>query len=120
MLDWELCTLGDVLVDLGGLIMYWAGDDSGAASQSPPTSVEGFVSADQVAELYQEAVGDEVPDLDFHVAFAHWRSACIIEGVYARYLNDAMGDKAPGDLADFRARVDWLAERADRAASRLR
>ena len=120
VLDWELCTLGDVLADLGGLIMYWAGDDSGAALQSPPTSVEGFVSADDVAELYQEAVGDAVPDLDFYVAFAHWRSACIIEGVYARYLSDSMGDKAPGDLADFRARVDWLAERADRAASRLR
>jgi aminoglycoside phosphotransferase (APT) family kinase protein len=121
VLDWELCTLGDVLADLGQLFVYW-GDPrhDGHALESPPTIEEGFLTLDDLASRYAQRSGRDLSDLDFYVAFATWKVACILEGVYARYLGGAMGDKAPQHgVESFVGRVDLLAARADDAASRL-
>jgi aminoglycoside phosphotransferase (APT) family kinase protein len=121
VLDWELCTLGDVLADLGQLLVYW-GDPrhEGHALESPPTIEPGFLTQDELIERYAKQSGRDLSDLDFYVAFAYWKVACIIEGVYARYVAGAMGDKVPVQgLESFVRRVDLLADRADEAASRL-
>jgi aminoglycoside phosphotransferase (APT) family kinase protein len=121
VLDWELCTLGDVLADLGQLFVYWGspGDD-GHALDSPPTIAPGFLTVDQLAERYAKRSGRDLTDLAFYVAFATWKVACILEGVYARYVGGAMGDKLPEHgIESFVGRVDLLAARADHAASRL-
>ena len=44
--------------------------------------------------------------LDFYVAFGYWKLACVLEGVYARYLGGALGDRDPAELAPFKAQVD--------------
>ena len=121
VLDWELCTLGDVLADLGQLLVYWCeAGDRGYALDSPPTIVAGFSSRAEVIERYAVRSGRDLSDLDFYVAFAYWKVACIIEGVYARYVAGAMGDKLPAQgIESFARRVDFLAERADEAASQL-
>ena len=93
VLDWEICTLGDPLADLGLLMVYWAEpDDPYAALPGAATTLEGFPSrADLVAE-YEAAGGRPVGNLDYYVAFGYWKLACILEGVYARYKGGAMGD----------------------------
>ena len=50
--------------------------------------------------------------LDFYVAFAFWKLACILEGVYARYLDGAMGERDSDELSIFKLQVDRAAEQA--------
>lgn len=93
VLDWELATLGDTLADLGWLISSWA--EPGEATTSPfppPTVAPGFPSRREMADRYQQHTGRDLSDLPYYVAFARWRSACIGEGVLARYRAGVMGD----------------------------
>ena len=113
VLDWELCTLGDVRADVGTLFVYWAepGDDFFPLS-APPTSVSGFSSRQELVNAYCEASGGDFPELDYFVAFAFWRLACILEGVYTRYAAAAMGSRVPDNLSEFPASVDQLTRKA--------
>lgn len=93
VLDWELCTLGDPLADLGVLMVYWTeADDPFAALPGAATALEGFPSRAELVSAYEAAGGRPVGDLDYYVAFGYWKLACILEGVYARYRAGAMGD----------------------------
>jgi len=97
VLDWELCTLGDPLADLGLLCVYWSEPEDGyAALPGAATVLEGFSSRATLVDEYERASGREVTDLDFYVAFGYWKLACILEGVYARYRGGAMGSGAAG------------------------
>jgi aminoglycoside phosphotransferase (APT) family kinase protein len=121
VLDWELCTLGDPLADLGYLGVYWAVDGRSGGGVYDPTAVGGFGSFDDVVERYAKLSPRDVSDVNYYVAFQMWRSAVIIEGVYARHLGGQMGDgSATGEQLAFfgQATVD-LAERAHEALATL-
>ncbi len=102
VLDWELCTLGDPLADVGTLIAYWAEDPgqntpSSAVvtmAQSAATGLPGFPSRTELAGRYSANSGRDLADLNFYVAFAYWKLACILEGVFVRYAANAMGTAA--------------------------
>ncbi len=112
VLDWELCTLGDPLADLGYLGVYWAGPD-GRSRQNDPTSMPGFLTFDEVVARYAARTGRDVGGIDYYVAFSCWRLAVISEGVYARFAHGAMGaDHDEAAIGEFRTAVDELAERA--------
>lgn len=119
ILDWELTTVGDPLVDLGQFLVYWAEpEDEYTALFAPPTSVPGFSTRAQLQERYF-AVSDLDPrPLDYHLAFNWWKTACILENVYGRMAGGAMGasDRTP---ASFGEQAAGLAEAADRQASLL-
>jgi aminoglycoside phosphotransferase (APT) family kinase protein len=93
VLDWEICTLGDPLADLGLLMVYWteAGDQL-AALPGAATALEGFPTRAELVATYEAAGGRPVGDLDYYVAFGYWKLACILEGVFTRYQAGAMGD----------------------------
>jgi aminoglycoside phosphotransferase (APT) family kinase protein len=94
VLDWELCTQGDTMADLGMLMVYWASpDDPVEPLRDPPTYAPGFPTRQEMLGRYAAARGIAVPDVDYYVAFGYWRLACITEGVYARYLHGDMGDR---------------------------
>ena len=113
VLDWELCTLGDVRADVGMLMVYWVEPgDTLHPLADPPTSIGGFASRRQILDGYREASGQDLPEIDYFVAFASWRLACIIEGVYARYHAAAMGSHIPDDIERFARTVDQLVARA--------
>ncbi len=112
VLDWELCTLGDVLADLGGMVMWWgAPDDDTSPNADAPTAAEGFPTADEVIARYGRNTHRDLSDLPYYVAFQNWRLACITEGVRTRYVVGAMGDQDIGPILDgFEGRIDALAE----------
>jgi aminoglycoside phosphotransferase (APT) family kinase protein len=114
VLDWELCTLGDPLADLGYLMNNWAEPgETGPASRGAaltPTAVGGFPSRAEMLAHYRELTGRDVSRVDYYRAFSYWRLAAIVEGVLARYLKGVMGTSANTDL--FRAQVDGLAAAA--------
>ncbi|MDQ3106202.1 MAG: phosphotransferase family protein [Actinomycetota bacterium] len=92
VLDWELCTLGDPLADLGTLMIYYPDSTELRAGRPPATTqLPGFPTRAELAERYATRSGRDISDLAYFTAFGHWRLACIIEGVYARYAAGAMG-----------------------------
>jgi aminoglycoside phosphotransferase (APT) family kinase protein len=88
VLDWELCTLGDPLADLGGLLAYWpqAGDPSEGVM--PTTRLPGFASREALTAAYAQATGRDVRDVAFWHALGLWKIAVICEGVRRRALDD--------------------------------
>jgi aminoglycoside phosphotransferase (APT) family kinase protein len=118
VLDWELCTQGDTMADLGMLMVYWAApDDPLLPLDSPPTLAPGFPTRQEMLDRYAAARGMELPDVDYYWAFGYWRLACITEGVYARYLHGDMGDRVD-EAAPFEQRVLDLGAAAARIAER--
>ncbi len=99
VLDWEICTLGDPLADVGLLMVYWTEPgDVAALLGVTPTTMPGFISRAEVRARYAEASGRDLSDLDFYVAFGYWKLACILQGVYARYVGGAAaGDRSSVD-----------------------
>ncbi len=121
VLDWEICTLGDPLADLGLLMVYWTGpNDHGSAWAGRSTAVEGFWDRQQLADRYAEVSGRDLRHIDIYVAFAFWKLACILEGVYARYLHGALGDRDPEELREFKDQVDAAAVMAEQTLERLK
>jgi len=119
VLDWELCTLGDPLADVGYLGVYWYDGTAATMRSNDPTPAGGFPSYEHLLERYALRTGRDLSGIGYYVAFSCWRLAVISEGVYARYLHGAMGDQGDLDLSPFRDGVDQLAERALSALRRL-
>ena len=116
VLDWEICTLGDPLADIGLLQVYWSDpDDEAVLPQASPTALDGFPRSADLARHYAAASGRPLEDLGFYVAFGYWKLTCIIAGVYARYAGGAMGDVPAEQVHGFRAMLDRLAELTDSA-----
>jgi aminoglycoside phosphotransferase (APT) family kinase protein len=114
VLDWEICTLGDPLADLGLLMVYWteAGDEAALLGVTP-TTVPGFPGRAEIRQRYQDASGRDLGRLDFYVAFGYWKLACILQGVYARYVGGAAaGDRT--SVEGFATSIVRLAEMAQR------
>ncbi|MGH2982288.1 MAG: phosphotransferase family protein, partial [Solirubrobacterales bacterium] len=117
--DWELCTLGDPLADVGMLFVYWAqpGDQLTALMQ-PPTLAAGFPNREELMARYGERSGRDLGELDFYVALASWKLAIILEGVYSRYAAGGYG-KTDEAFQEFADSVERLAEAAAEAEGRL-
>ena len=120
VLDWEICTLGDPLADLGLLWVYWTDPGQSAAlPQASPTALEGFMRRDDILARYEQASGRDLSAIDFYIAFGYWKLTCIIAGVYARYAAGAMGDVDHHQVDGFAGMVSTLAELASTAASKV-
>ena len=71
VLDWEICTLGDAMADVGLLMVYWTGPkDAEGGLASTATAVEGFPDRLDLLERYAKVSGRDVADVDFYTAFA--------------------------------------------------
>ncbi len=120
VLDWEICTLGDPLADLGLLMVYWTGPgDEPSAWTGSSTTSKGFLDRAELASRYGEVTGRDLSGLDFYIAFAYWKLACILEGVYARYLGGALGQRDPAELLPFKLQVEHAATKAATALEGL-
>jgi aminoglycoside phosphotransferase (APT) family kinase protein len=117
VLDWELCTLGDPLADVGMLLVYWAEPDDEFAAVWSATACPGFPGRKEVAARYAAASGRDLSEIDFYVAVGYWKIAVILEGVYARYASGAYGD-TDDTWKRYKDTVPRLAEAADAAARR--
>ena len=118
VLDWELCTLGEPLADLGLLLVYWAeAGDAFAALGTAPTALPGFARRSDVVEHYAAASGRDLTEIDYFVALGYWKLAIIAEGVWTRYRSGAYGE-GDGGFDLFGAIVEPLLEAAHDATRR--
>ncbi|WP_431802039.1 phosphotransferase family protein [Microbacterium sp. bgisy203] len=89
ILDWEMATLGDPLVDVGMFAMYWEiGHLPGALATAVPSAVDaaaGYPTLNEMIAAYAERAGIPVPELHWYRAFAAYKLAVILEGIHYRY-----------------------------------
>jgi|TARA_B110000908_G_C10267827_1_gene466366 aminoglycoside phosphotransferase (APT) family kinase protein len=88
ILDWEMCTIGDPLMDLGTSIAYWAmsSDPKGLLSAFDyPTSLKGNPTRLEVVDMYEKKTGEPVNNLVFYYVFGLFKIAVIVQQIYYRY-----------------------------------
>ncbi len=122
VVDWELCTLGDPLADVGMLMVYWAEEgDEFSALLDAATTTPGFPNREQLKARYGERSGRDLSQLDYYVALGYWRLAIILEGVFARFAAGQYGkDSDPEErFGESQKVVERLAAAADEAERRL-
>jgi aminoglycoside phosphotransferase (APT) family kinase protein len=114
VLDWELCTLGDPLADVGMLMVYWlaAGEDIRHMLTGTPTTAPGFPTRESLLARYTAQTDTDLSQISFYIAFSLWKLACIAEGMYARYRGGAMGEESEARMQRLGEQVPLLAERA--------
>ena len=94
------------------LAVYWTGPtDTQSAWESGATTAPGFWDRNQLIERYAQSSGRDLGNFDLYMASANWKLACILEGVYARYLGGALGQRA-SELEPFKRQVDSAARAA--------
>ncbi|MFT5578750.1 MAG: aminoglycoside phosphotransferase (APT) family kinase protein [Paraglaciecola psychrophila] len=114
ILDWELCTLGDPLADVGYLLNNWVepGEIEQKEGDQSPTAAGGYPSRDELCAIYSKSTGRDLSGINYYRAFSHWRLAAIGQGVYKRYLVGAMGENRDVDLDRQKEGVSVRAEAA--------
>jgi aminoglycoside phosphotransferase (APT) family kinase protein len=88
LLDWEMCTIGDPLTDLGTALAYWIDADDPEPLQKirwGPTTRPGSMTRAQLVERYAQKTGRNVSHMDFYVVFARFKVAVIVQQIYYRY-----------------------------------
>jgi aminoglycoside phosphotransferase (APT) family kinase protein len=115
VVDWELSTLGDPFADLGLALVYWVDPDDEERLAIPVgsrvTSAPGFGTAREFAERYAARTGFDLIDLDYYVAFGCFKLAVVLEGIHARFLQNATVGEGFDQIGDS---VPVLIERAHR------
>lgn len=86
LIDWELSTLGDPLLDLGWMLTSWceSGDPDGKSPVVQPW--DGFMTRGELVKLYGELSGRDMTQMPWYFCLACYKLACILEGSYARSL----------------------------------
>jgi aminoglycoside phosphotransferase (APT) family kinase protein len=116
--DWDQCTLGDPLVDLGLLLNYWTEDTDSPARKylsRAPHDLPGFYTRAEVVERYAQKSGRDVSAIAFYETFALWKTATVCMQLFVLYQNGQLRDEL---LSDFSQRAVYLAETAYDVAQR--
>jgi aminoglycoside phosphotransferase (APT) family kinase protein len=101
VLDWELSTLGDPLTDVGMLLFFWRGPGEPSTSLTPGvTHLPGFPDRAEIIEQYQARTGNDLSQIAYYEAFAHYKFAIIAQGIAARVQAGSMGGQDFGNLDD--------------------
>jgi aminoglycoside phosphotransferase (APT) family kinase protein len=96
VLDWEMCTIGDPLSDLGTTLAYWVDAKDPEELQRirwGPTGVPGSLTRVQLVERYAQATGRDVSHMPFYLAFARFKVAVIVQQIYYRYHHGLTRDE---------------------------
>lgn len=114
VLDWELATIGDPLMDLGSSLAYWVQADDDAVFQSfrrQPTHEAGMLTRREVVAYYGERTGMDVSDWRFYEVFGLFRLMVIIQQIYRRY---ALGQTTNPQFAGFGDAARYMGMRCRR------
>ena len=96
VLDWEMATIGDPLMDLGNSLAYWieAGDEPQfQMMRRQPTHLKGMLTRNEVIEYYLEKTGYQVESFVFYEVYGLFRLAVIMQQIYYRFFHGQTKDK---------------------------
>jgi len=114
VLDWEMATIGDPMMDLGGALAYWveAGDDAEfRALRRQPSHAVGMMTRREVIEYYEAGTGADVWNFTFYEVFGLFRLMVIAQQIYRRYV---LGQTTNEQFAGFGDMVRTLGLRCRR------
>lgn len=114
VLDWEMATIGDPLMDLGTTLCYWieAGDPKEFhAAAFGPTTLPGSYTRKELAARYEERSGRDLSNIVFYYCFGLFKTAVVVQQIYYRYKNGLTTDAR---FAGFGDMARFLSEQADR------
>jgi aminoglycoside phosphotransferase (APT) family kinase protein len=102
ILDWDMTTLGDPLMDLGTLLCYWAQADDGDAREATKgvTAQPGFPTRAEITERYAQRLGIAVGAVSWYEAFGLWKTAVVLQQIYIRFLRGQTDDQRFGYLGE--------------------
>jgi aminoglycoside phosphotransferase (APT) family kinase protein len=96
ILDWEMATLGDPLMDLGSSLAYWINKEDPPEAQMlrfMPSTVDGMMTRKELVALYAEKSGRRIDRFDFYYCFGLFRLAVIAQQIYYRFYHGQTKDK---------------------------
>lgn len=111
VLDWELATLGDPLMDLGSSLAYWVQADDDPVFQMmrrQPTNAAGMMTRQEVINYYGEKSGFRVDNFDFYLVYGLFRLAGIAQQIWYRYYHKQTSNPA---FAQFGSMVNYIEQR---------
>lgn len=114
VLDWEMATLGDPLMDLGSTLAYWVQGDDDPVFQMmrrQPTNAAGMMSRNEVISYYGQKTGWKVDNFDFYLVYGLFRLAGIAQQIWYRYYNKQTTNPA---FAQFGNMVNYLEKRCQK------
>jgi aminoglycoside phosphotransferase (APT) family kinase protein len=114
VLDWEMATVGDPLMDLGTTLGYWveASDpEVMLRTATGPTYLPGSMSRKELLDRYASQTGRTMPNAVFYYCFGLFKIAVIIQQIYARFVRGLTKDPRFAHMIDM---VGLLANQADR------
>jgi len=114
VLDWEMATIGDPLMDLGASLAYWVNRDDPPglkAMKTQPTTVPGMMTRDEVVARYAERTGRTIEDFTFYYVYGLFRLAGIAQQIYQRYT---LGQSKDPRFAAFGQAVGILIQQAQK------
>ncbi len=93
--NWEMCTIGDPLIDFGTTLTYWAhvhlpGSDG---RRLIPTQMSGFLTREQIVNRYAEKTGFDLSRIGYYEAFALFKNAVVLEQIYVRFVRGQTKDQ---------------------------
>jgi len=110
ILDWEMCTVGDPLIDVGLLLCYWPQSDDPeifAGSLRSVTMMPGWMKRAEIVERYAARSGRDLSNIGYYYTFAVFKLAVVIQQIYYRYH---VGQTEDARFAEFDKRVEALAK----------
>jgi len=114
VLDWELTTIGDPLMDLGLSLSYWVQTDDPPEMEvmrTLPTNIEGALTRKRMLELYKQKTGRRVDNFDFYYCFGLFRMAVVVQQMYYRYYHGQTKDERFKTVFQFVKVLDATARR---------
>ncbi len=104
IVDWEMATIGDPLMDLGACLAYWVNDDDNDEMKliaTLPTTEPGMLKRKEIVKLYEQISGNQVNNFEFYYCFGLFRLAVIAQQIYYRYYHGQTKDKRFANIAFF-------------------
>ena len=101
VLDWEMATIGNPLMDLGASLAYWVTADDPEEFQlicTLPTAAPGMLNREQLVDRYLAKTGQALPAFDFYLCFGLFRLAVIAQQIYYRFYHGQTRDERFGML----------------------
>ena len=109
IVDWEMCTVGDPLLDLGELLITWRQPDGSCVFPGALTTADGLAGTDELLARYAANTARDLSRVDWYMVLACFRLGIVIEGTLAR----ACAGKAPKDIGQqLHQAAVWLFDRA--------
>jgi aminoglycoside phosphotransferase (APT) family kinase protein len=116
VLDWEMCTVGDPLIDLGLLLCYWTlKDEEEEETLGVVTNSPGWMTRDEIVARYAAATGRDLSRLSFYETFALFKVAVILQQIFFRFTRGQTSDQR---FRNFDRRVLSLARAAHELSTR--